>query len=292
MKNKILSLLALLMAATTGAWAQEPEYIDLTTTDYKTWTLNEMPAYAVGLIVEYETELELANAGSNSTKLSEWDEYEANVTLAGRTLYKDGKWNTLCLPFNVTLAGSPLEGADVRTLSSASLIDGTLTLNFTAKDAVTELVAGTPYIIKWTADANYVDDDEHNIVAPVFSGVTIDNTDRSFKSGDIEFKGNYDAQSFNGESKNILFMGEGSTLHSPISGASIGSCRAYFEIAGGAEVKAFNLNFDGGDTGIEEIVNGKLPIDNSWYSLDGRKLSDKPSRAGVYINNGRKVVIK
>jgi len=292
MKNKIFSMLALLMAATTGAWAQEPEYIDLTTVNYKTWTLDAMPAYGLDLIVEYETELELANAGDNTQKLFEWDECEANVTLTGRTLYKDGKWNTLCLPFNVTLAGSPLEGADVRTLSSASLTDGTLTLYFTAKDAVTELVAGTPYIIKWTADANYVDDDAHNIVAPVFSGVTIDNTDNSIKSGDIEFKGNYDAQSFDGESKNILFMGEGSTLHSPISGASIGSCRAYFEIAGGAEVKAFNLNFDGGDTGIEEIVNGKLPIDNSWYSLDGRKLSDKPSRAGVYINNGRKVVIK
>ena len=24
----------------------------------------------------------------------------SEVTLSGRTLYKDGKWNTLCLPFN------------------------------------------------------------------------------------------------------------------------------------------------------------------------------------------------
>lgn len=31
---------------------------------------------------------------------------------------------------------------------------------------------------------------------------------------------------------------------------------------------------------------------DGWYSLDGRRLSGKPSVKGVYINNGRKVVIK
>ena len=29
-----------------------------------------------------------------------------------------------------------------------------------------------------------------------------------------------------------------------------------------------------------------------WYSLDGRKLSGEPTAKGVYIHNGRKVVIK
>ena len=31
---------------------------------------------------------------------------------------------------------------------------------------------------------------------------------------------------------------------------------------------------------------------DAWYSMDGRRLSGKPSAKGVYINNGRKVVIK
>ena len=29
-----------------------------------------------------------------------------------------------------------------------------------------------------------------------------------------------------------------------------------------------------------------------WYTIDGRRLSGKPSRAGVYINNGKQVIIK
>ena len=34
----------------------------------------------------------------------------ADVTLTGRTLYKDGAWNTICLPFDVTISGSVLDG--------------------------------------------------------------------------------------------------------------------------------------------------------------------------------------
>jgi len=30
----------------------------------------------------------------------------------------------------------------------------------------------------------------------------------------------------------------------------------------------------------------------SWFSLDGRRLGGKPAKAGLYIRNGKKVVIK
>jgi len=222
------------------------------------------------------------------------------VVLNGRTLYKDGAWNTLCLPFNVTLAGSPLEGADVRALDNANLTDGTLTLNFTAENAITELVAGTPYIIKWTKADGYVDDDEHNIVNPVFSGVIIDATDRKFTStdGKVVFKGNYDVQSFNTDNQSILFMGAGNTLYWPQYGATIGACRAYFEVAGGANsIKAFNLNFSDDATGIGEVeANSSLFTLHSslseWYTIDGRKLNAQPTQKGLYIHGGKKVAIK
>ena len=49
-------------------------------------------------------------------------------------------------------------------------------------------------------------------------------------------------------------------------------------------------------TGIKEIDNLKnynLQFEaGAWYNLNGYKLNGKPSRAGVYINNGVKVVIK
>ena len=32
--------------------------------------------------------------------------------------------------------------------------------------------------------------------------------------------------------------------------------------------------------------------DTDWYTLDGRKLNDKPTEKGVYINNGKKIYVK
>ena len=247
--------------------------------------------------------INLADNADNSTTINTADGFLANVTLSGRTLYKDGKWNTLCLPFNVTLSGSPLNGAVARPLTAASISGTKLHLTFGGE--VTTLVAGTPYIIKWIADANYVDDDEHNIVSPVFSGVTIDKTDRSYDNaaeGDarVRFIGTYKSTTFDAEDKSILLLGAANKLYYPQNGAGIGAQRAYFKIgedgASGARITSFNIDFgDDEATGILNIEHSTLNIEHSadaWFTLDGRRLSGKPSVKGVYVNNGRKVIIK
>ena len=45
-------------------------------------------------------------------------------------------------------------------------------------------------------------------------------------------------------------------------------------------------------TGIEEVKVVKEITDNNWYSLDGRKVNPENLRPGLYINKGRKIVIK
>ena len=56
------------------------------------------------------------------------------------------------------------------------------------------------------------------------------------------------------------------------------------------------LNFGGGEeTGIISVENGKWIIENDgdgWFTIDGKKLDKAPVRKGLYINNGRKVVVK
>jgi hypothetical protein len=71
------------------------------------------------------------------------------VTLQGRTLYRNGDWNTLTLPFAVDdFTGTPLAGATAKELdgTTSNLTDDILTLNFTN---VTSIEAGKPYIVKW-----------------------------------------------------------------------------------------------------------------------------------------------
>ena len=45
-------------------------------------------------------------------------------------------------------------------------------------------------------------------------------------------------------------------------------------------------------TGITHVNNNVGTDDDAWYSLDGRRLSGKPSWKGVYIHKGRKEVIR
>ena len=44
--------------------------------------------------------------------------------------------------------------------------------------------------------------------------------------------------------------------------------------------------------GTLDTNTGEITFDNDWYDLNGRRLSGKPTQKGVYILNGKKVVIK
>jgi len=49
-------------------------------------------------------------------------------------------------------------------------------------------------------------------------------------------------------------------------------------------------NFLNGETSIDAINREPLTNNHIWYTLDGRRLSGKPSAKGLYIYDGRKVV--
>ena len=58
----------------------------------------------------------------------------------------------------------------------------------------------------------------------------------------------------------------------------------------------FGLPGDDETTGIKEVKSEGVKSEKSgvegWFSLDGRRLNGRPSAKGLYIHNGRKVVIK
>ncbi len=224
--------------------------------------------------------------------------------MSGRTLYTDGDWNTICLPFDVTdgddnddvtFSKTALEGAEARTLVSSSYANGDLTLTF--GDPVTTIEAGRAYIIKWEKAADYVNDNAHNIVDPTFSKVTI-------KSGDdggfvdvetdyVDFLGIYNYRPVLEDEHSILFVGAGNTLYWPMKGASLGACRAYFKLKNGltvGDLAGARMLFDEETTEIKFLDDSKDVI-TPWFSLDGRRLGGKPTQKGLYIHNGKKVVV-
>ena len=65
----------------------------------------------------------------------------------------------------------------------------------------------------------------------------------------------------------------------------------------GGSARAITFSFADDITGVETIDNGQLTIDNYagadvWYTINGVKLSGKPTAPGMYINSGKKIIIK
>ncbi len=282
------------------------------------FALNNIPGpsgtIALTLVIP-EAEVTLSDNAENNSVIANNQNKLANVKLDGRTLYRDGNWNTLCLPFYFEIEGSILDktGATLMELDTEAgnydhptgFDNGTLYLNF--KSAGTTIEAGKPYIIKWTKPNEYdLEPNWFDISNPVFGGVTIKSTEPTAitsTDGTVSFVGCYSPVTLSANDRTNLYLGSDNTLYYPSTNVTINSCRAYFQLnditAGdiSSDVNAFVLNFgdDDGASGIIDIDHSPLNIDHSadaWYTIDGRKLSGKPTKKGIYINNGKKIVIK
>ena len=252
------------------------------------WTL-DMPDYDVELEVEYETELALNETTDNSAALTEWDGYEADITMT-RTL-ATGSWNTFAAPFSTAIP----DGWTVKELASTSFADGTLTLNF-ANAASIE--AGKPYLVKVAANTD--------LSAAPFTEAIVSKDAQPFTSTDVDFIPTLGATTIEGsDTKSVLLMTSGNTLKRPSElPANIKGFRAYFQLKGDAvNAASFNLDLGEGETtSISEELRVKNEECNATlsgrefapaaaaYDLQGRRVAQP--KKGVYIQNGKKLIIK
>lgn len=66
--------------------------------------------------------------------------------------------------------------------------------------------------------------------------------------------------------------------------------RAYLAVPEGTEAKAAGYAFNE-VTGINDITREQV-TDGVWYTIDGKRLNGEPTAKGIYVVNGKKVVIK
>ena len=99
-----------------------------------------------------------------------------------------------------------------------------------------------------------------------------------------------------GDVKDILILNTSGTLVHPSAVGNMKGFRGNFLMheAAASLARAFVINFDYGETtGIQPIrmENGTTPAECT-YDLSGRRIQGQPTQKGVYIQNGKKVVIK
>ena len=230
------------------------------------------------------------DAYTNEQRLTDNEGFTTNVVLEGRTLVA-GMWNSLWLPFDLTaemIAACPLAGATIRTLDTYEVNGSNVTLRFAD---ISTILGGAPCIVRFEGD---------NIVEPVFSGVTIKPIDdcRSnyVEKNEARFVGSWYPVTLTAGNTRQLFLGANNKIYYPNSDATVNPFRGFFIL--GSDVPTSSearIVVDFGDempSGIESVEGNPSAGGQHYYSLDGRKLDGKPTKKGIYIVNGKKMIVQ
>jgi hypothetical protein len=99
--------------------------------------------------------------------------------------------------------------------------------------------------------------------------------------------------------KSVFMLFNSELVRVDLSGDTSGGISAdphrAFVVMSGAPAASRLMLISDDATGIHSIDNGPSTVDDAdgkWYGIDGRKLQGKPTKGGLYIKNGKKVVIK
>ena len=233
-------------------------------------------------------ELTLDEVTDNSAILAEADGKAYDVTLK-RTLSSSG-WNTFAAPFAidaVMLANLSAKSGiklQVKTLAGTTLADDVLTLNFADAESID---AGQPCMVKVSKGID--------LSAYPFIGVTISAEPAPTVVDDVEFIPTFGRTTIEDNGAGLLFLGSKNNLSFPTSLPSdLKGFRAYFQLNGEAtQARTYCLDFgDGEATGIKTIEQATQSSEDAVYDLSGRRMTRSTAKKGLYIVNGKKVVIK
>lgn len=251
---------------------------------------NDQQARATNIIVTVEVP-KAKNYTLDETKTDNVIEtYEnANVTLQ-RTLSNE-YWNTFCVPFALDAEQVTQyfgEGTQLRTY------EGNCNDNIVYFTTVDNIEAGKPYIMKL---GNAV------VQNPTFEGVSMvatgldknGNPQAVGDAGKVQMKGIYNQIELKTD-KTELFLGDHDLFYYPsddIAARTIGGLRAYFIVPQGTDIKKLRANLDGTPTSLSTIFDteeSNAPV----YNLQGQCVGNslRALKSGIYIQNGKKVVVK
>lgn len=150
-----------------------------------------------------------------------------DYALMKRTLYKDGYFNTICLPFNVnSIAASPLAGAEIYTFDGGRVVDtgsgNELQLQLSPLSG-DQLTKGVPYMLRWTSG--------DNLSFLKFDNILWGTGSDAGQTGDakVTFHGFYPMTHIEELNHYNLFLGADDVLYWPNSdGTSMKGFRAYW----------------------------------------------------------------
>lgn len=145
---------------------------------------------------------------------------------------------------------------------------------------LTEVSAGS-VIAKGTPVLVGAEEGSYNFAATADEATTV--ADNDLKAAADDTKGD-------GATIYALVEQDGKAVFAPLKeGVAVSLGHAYLELPAASATRFYSIQFGGETTGINE-VNAAAKADGAYYTLQGVKTSK--AAKGIYIHNGKKVVIK
>lgn len=219
----------------------------------------------------------------NSTTLPEASDGETEIKVK-RTL-KANQWNTICFPFAMTRTQkNEVFGEDVKlaTYGGYEIAEDGINVLFDEVRSIKGIDANKPYIIKTSKDISEFM--ITSIIVPCNNAPFEGDEEIGFFYGTLKAGGKVPA--------NCLFLNGGDFWYST-GQSNIKAFRGYFEfvdVLASLETAASNAKmvFRGETTDIKDVT--VETANDDMYDLQGRRIVN-PDK-GVFIKNGKKVVIK
>ena len=228
------------------------------------------------------TPLVTLSNGDNEEPLSEYDGMTVDVELEEYTCQPE-KWYSLCVPFDISaeqLKEAFGDDVDIQEMTGCAwnASEQTLDMNF---NKVTEVLAGRPYLLRVSGA----------VEAPQFDGVTINSDDPlTINFGNCTMTGVLNATPLPLGDKSYLFI-INNKFYYPATTNPLPAMRCYFHLLGdAAQANSVALNMENDADGIVSVISDSAADSRVYYSVQG--VSTTRPTHGIYINNGKKVVIK
>ena len=241
----------------------------------------------------YATTVPLSFSFSDTDDLTE---YLPASNLADQTITLDRKvysgWNTFCVPFALTQAqleeayGS---GAVAKYLSDVTTDGAAVTLHFAPEEGG-GIKANKAYLLYLTADVTEAKTFSDVTLEPAGKCTTTVNTD----NGAYTFQGILAPTALKTDNTQYFLNSAGTYFVLPLDNTSqLKATRAYIIVpapAGSAQGRQYSFDFNGTTTAIDNVTISGME-DGAWYTISGIRVN-RPAAKGVYIHNGRKVIVK
>lgn len=197
-----------------------------------------------------------------------------------RTLVAD-KWNTFCLPFNISLENGKLCGVEAE-VREYDRMEGDVMMFKEAK----EIVAGRSYLIRPKGE---------NITFKRFDNIRLTGPELE-QSGDESFYmiGTYSNRTFSEEeSSQYLFLNANAEFKHPKPGTTMKGMRAYFYCSPDVQASQMKVGFTDNSTDIKDIEQNNMQTNSQRiHTINGTYVgTDKAALPkGIYIIGGKKYI--